>query len=96
LRIATEIASALDTAHRHGIVHRDLKPGNVFLVRSAGSSVAPTAKLLDFGLAKLGPSGGLLGTAATALAPGPFGGAQGGPLAAQGTILGTLQPCSHP
>ena len=91
LRMATEIASALDTAHRHGIVHRDLKPGNVFLVRSAGSSVAPTAKLLDFGLAKVGPSGGLLGTAATALAPGPFGGTQAGPLTAQGTILGTLQ-----
>jgi len=32
-----------------------------------------------------------LSTAATALAPGPFGGAQGGPLTAQGTILGTLQ-----
>ena len=58
---------------------------------SAGSSVAPTAKLLDFGLAKVGPSGGLLGTAATALATGPFGGTQGGPLTAQGTILGTLQ-----
>jgi len=91
LRIATETASALDTAHRHGIVHRDLKPGNVFLVRNAGSSVPPTAKLLDFGLAKVGPSGGLLGTAATALAPGLFGAAQGGPLTAQGTILGTLQ-----
>jgi eukaryotic-like serine/threonine-protein kinase len=91
LRMATEIASAFDKAHHHGIVHRDLKPGNVFLVRSPGSSVALTAKLLDFGLAKVGPPGGLLGTAATALAPGAFGGAQGGPLTAQGTILGTLQ-----
>jgi serine/threonine-protein kinase len=45
LRIATEVAAALDHAHRQGIVHRDLKPGNVMLTRSG-------AKLLDFGLAK--------------------------------------------
>src|SRR5207244_1456245 len=84
LRIATEIAGALDKAHRQGIVHRDLKPGNVFLVRSGGSA-PPAAKLLDFGLAKVGPAGVLSGASATAL---PTAMA---PLTAHGTILGTFQ-----
>jgi Tol biopolymer transport system component/predicted Ser/Thr protein kinase len=45
LRLGTQIAQALDRAHRAGVVHRDLKPGNIMLTKSG-------AKLLDFGLAR--------------------------------------------
>jgi serine/threonine protein kinase len=45
LKIGSDIALALETAHRNGIVHRDLKPANVMLSKSG-------TKLLDFGLAK--------------------------------------------
>ena len=56
LRLAMQIATALEEAHGKGVLHRDLKPANIMLTRVGGASDPPTAsiaKLLDFGLATL-------------------------------------------
>ncbi len=51
VRIATEVASALDYAHRHGIIHRDIKPENILLHDGR-------ALVADFGIALAATSAG--------------------------------------
>jgi formylglycine-generating enzyme required for sulfatase activity len=61
IRIAIQVAKALDYVHAQGIIHRDLKPDNIHV------DAHGTAKLMDFGIAKsegmsLTHAGYILGT----------------------------------
>lgn len=51
IRVASQVAEVLASAHEKRIIHRDVKPDNIMLVQGAGGRVA--VKVLDFGIAKI-------------------------------------------
>ena len=54
LEVLIQVCEGLAYAHEHGVVHRDIKPANILVTRHGKR---PHAKLMDFGVAQMGPSG---------------------------------------
>ncbi len=55
VRVAHMVAVAMAAAHDNGVIHRDLKPDNIMLTPNPTSPGQDWVKILDFGIAKMGP-----------------------------------------